>query len=114
MTMDKIKETAKAFLSSIAGYLVLAVTAVVGVLIYAFIRKNEQLEAAKSQLALANTHKEVDVIESQINEKLADKSNNDKQIDGLNKSLDLIAEKRKSIDAAKTDAQIEDYWNKKT
>jgi len=111
--MEKIKESAKAFFSSIALYLGLAVTAVIGVLIYAFVRKNEQLEEAKSQLALANTHKEVDVIEAQIQEKLADKSNNDKQIDGLNKSLDLIAEKRKSIDVAKTDQQIEDYWNKK-
>lgn len=111
--MDKIKETAKSFFSAIAGWIVLAVTAIIGVLVYAFIRKNEQLEAAKSQLALANTHKEVDVIEAQIQEKLADKTNNDKQIDGLNKSLDLIQEKRKSIDTAKTDGQIEDYWNKK-
>jgi len=111
--MEKIKETAKSFFSAIAGWVVLAVTAVIGILVYAFIRKNEQLEAAKSQLALANTHKEVDVIEAQIQEKLADKNANQKEIEGLNKSLDLIAEKRKSIDASKTDQQIEDYWNKK-
>lgn len=111
--MEKIKAAAKAFVSSIAGYLVLAVTAVIGVLVYAFVRKNEQLEAAKSQLALANTHKEVDVIEAQIQEKLANKAANEKEIAGLNKSLDLIAEKRKTIDTAKTDSQIEDYWNKK-
>lgn len=111
--MDKIKESAKAFFNSIAVYLGLAVTAVIGILVYSWVRKNEELEAAKSQLALANTHKEVDVIEAQIQEKLADKSKNDKQIEELNKSLDLIAEKRKTIDTAKTDQQIEDYWNKK-
>lgn len=111
--MDKIKEAVKNFFSAIGGYIVLALGAIVGILVYAFIRKNEQLQSAQAKLALANTQKEVDLIEVEIKQKMAQRDVTKKELQGLQQSLDLIAEKRKNLSDTKTDSQIEDYWNKK-
>lgn len=111
--MEKIKEATKSFFSAIGGYIVLALGAVVGVLLYAFIRKSEQLQSAQAKLALANTQKEVDLIEVEIKQKMADRATTAKELKDLQQSLDLIAEKRKNLTDTKTDVEIEDYWNKK-
>ena len=112
--MDKIKEAFKNFFSAIGGYIVLALGAVVGVLVYAFIRKNEQLQSAQAKLALANTQKEVDLIEVEIKQKMANREATAKELQGLQQALDSVAEKRKNLaDDKKTDSEIEDYWNKK-
>lgn len=111
-TMDKIKEAVKNFFSAIGGYIILALGAVVGVLLYAFIRKSEQLQSAQAKLALANTQKEVDLIEVEIKQKMAQRDVTKRELADLQKSLDLIAEKRKNLKDTKTDSEIEDYWNK--
>lgn len=112
--MEKIKEATKSFFSAIGGYIVLALTAVVGILVYAFIRKSEQLNSAKAKLELASTQKEVDLIEAEIKQKQQDRSQTKQELDALNKALDLVAEKRKSIKDTATDQEVEEYWNKKT
>ena len=111
--MDKIKEAIKNFFSAIGGYIILALGAVVGILLYAFIRKNEQLQSAQAKLALANTQKEVDLIEVEIKQKMADRATTAKELQGLQQSLDLIAEKRKNLTDNKSESEIEEYWNKK-
>ena len=107
--MNKIKS----FFSAIGGYIILALGAVVGVLLYSLKRKSEQLQATQSKLALANTQKEVDLIEVEIKQKMSERETTKQELADLQKSLDLIAEKRKNLSETKTDQEIEDYWNKK-
>lgn len=111
MTMNKLKEG----LASVWGYIVLIGGAVVGILLYVLNLRNKELEAAKAKIALAKTQKEADALESEIQAKLKEKELNKKEVEGLNKALDLIAEKRQSLkkEGDLTDSQVEDYWNKK-
>ena len=111
--MDKIKEATKNFFSAIGGYIVLALGAVIGILVYAFVRKNEQLQSAQAKLALANTQKEVDLIEVEIKQKMANREATAKELASLQQSLDLVAEKRKNLTDTKSESEVEDYWNKK-
>lgn len=110
--MEKIKEATKSFFSAIGGYIVLALTAVIGVLVYAFVRKSEQLNSAKAKLDLAETQKEVDLIEAEIKQKQENRNQTKRELEGLDKALDLISDKRKNLSESKTDQEIENYWNK--
>ena len=110
ITMEKIKEATKSFFSAIGGYIVLALTAVIGVLVYAFVRKSEQLNSAKAKLDLAETQKEVDLIEAEIKQKQENRNQTKRELEGLDKALDLVAQKRQNIKEAKTDQEIEQYW----
>ncbi len=109
--MNKLKEG----LASVWGYIVLIGGAVVGILLYVLNLRNKELEAAKAKIALAKTQKEADALESEIQAKLKEKELNKKEVEGLNKALDLIAEKRQNLknEGDLTDSQVEDYWNKK-
>lgn len=111
--MERVKEAIKNFFSAVGGYIVLALGAVVGILVYAFIRKSEELNSAKAKLALAETHKEVDLIEAEIKQKQQNRDLAKHEQEGLDKALTLIEQKRQNIKEAKTDQEIEDYWNKK-
>ncbi len=107
--MEKIKS----FFSSIAGYVVAAVTLVLGILAYLFVRKQDENKELKAQLGLANTHKEVDIIETELKAKAAEREQTAEELAKTQKDLELIEQKRKEIVASKTDQEIEDYWNKK-
>lgn len=109
--MNKLKEG----LASVWGYIVLIGGAAIGILLYVLNLKSKQLDAAKAKIALANTQKEADAIEAEINKKLAEKELTKREQEDLNKALDLLAEKRQSIkqEGNLTDSQVEDYWNKK-
>jgi hypothetical protein len=87
--------------------------AVVGVLAYLYVRKSEELNSAKAKLDLADTQKSVDLIEAEIKQKQQQRDLAKHEQEGLDKALDLVAQKRQSIKEAKTDQEIEDYWNKK-
>ena len=108
--MENIKKMNK--LKQIWGYIVLVLGAAVGILLYALNLKNKKLEAAKARLALANTQKEVDLIESDIRRDMENREITKTELAGLQKSLDLIEEKSQAIKANKTDQEILDHWNK--
>lgn len=108
--MDKIKEVFKNFFSAIGGYILLALGAIVGVLIYTLSRRSEQLASAKAKLDLADTHKEVDLIEAEIKQKQQQRDLGKVEQKALDQALDLLAKKRQSITEAKTDQEIEQYW----
>lgn len=109
--MDKIK----AGLASVWGYIVLIGGAAIGILLYILNLKSKELDAAKAKIALANTQKEADAIEAEIKGKMAEKELTKREAADLQKSLDLLEEKRQSIkkEGDLTDSQVEDYWNKK-
>ncbi len=107
--MEKIKS----FFSSIGGYVVAALTLVLGVLAFFYTRKKDENTALKAQLGLANTHKEVDIIETELKAKAAERTQTAEELAKTEQDLALIEQKRKEIVASKTDNEIEDYWNKK-
>lgn len=109
--MNKLKEG----LASVWGYIVLICGAAIGILLYILNLKSKQLDAAKAKIALANTQKEADAIEAEINKRLAEKELTKREQEDLNKALDLLAEKRQSIkqEGNLTDSQVEDYWSGK-
>lgn len=109
--MNKLKEG----LASVWGYIVLIGGAAIGILLYVLNLKSKQLDAAKAKIALANTQKEADAIEAEINKRLAEKELTKREQEDLNKALDLLAEKRQSIkqEGNLTDSQVEDYWSGK-
>lgn len=107
--MEKIKS----FFSSLGGYLVTGLIAVLGIVFYAFIRKQEENEALKARLALVNTQKEVDLIETEIKQASAQREQTQQELETLNKDLALVAQKRQVLKDTRTDAEIEEYWNKK-
>lgn len=107
--MEKIKN----FFSGLMGYIVAGLGVIAAIATYLFIRKQEENDALKAKLALANTQKEVDIIEAEIKQASADRQLNQKEQEQVNKDLQAIEEKRKNIQASKSDIEIEDYWNKK-
>ena len=109
--MEKIKQS----FSSVWGYVVLIGGGAIALLLYFLNLKNKELDAAKAKIALVNTQKEADAIEASIKQDMAQKELNKKDLEGLQKALDILEEKRQSIpkEGNLTDSQVEDYWNKK-
>ena len=109
--MEKIKQA----FSSVWGYVVLIGGGAIALLLYFLNLKNKELDAAKAKIALVNTQKEADAIEASIKQDMAQKELNKKDLEGLQKALDILEEKRQSIpkEGTLTDSQVEDYWNKK-
>jgi len=109
--MSKIKMV----LSGIWQYLVLILGAILGIVLYVLNLKNKELDAAKAKIALANTQKEADALESEIKTKITEQDLNKKELEGLQKALDLLDKKRESIkdEGNIKDEKVEDYWNKK-
>ena len=92
--MKKLKEA----LAGVWYYIVLILGAILGIVLYVLNLKNKELDAAKAKINLASTQKEADAIEAEINKKKDQQDLNNKQLASLDKALDLLAEKRKSID----------------
>ena len=109
--MDKIKEG----LASLWAYIVLGLGAILAIVLYILNLKNKELEAAKAKIALVQTQKQADAIETEIKQQMAEKDLNQKQMDGLQQSLDLLEQKRQTLkqEGDLTDKQVEDFWNKK-
>jgi len=132
--MNKIKET----LSSIWGWVAaitvaawaadimavvvalgrashLAAVAVVGIMLYIIQAKQKRINALNAKAELADTQKKADLVEVEIKQHLQQNATLDKEIKELNKSLDLLAQKRKDISASeknKTSDEVEDFWKK--
>ena len=113
MKIRMIMEKIKSFFSNLWGYIAAVLGVVAAVALYLFTRKQEENSALKAKLALANTQKEVDIIEAEIKQASAERQLNQKEQEQVNKDLQAIEEKRKNIQASKSDQEIEDYWNKK-
>jgi uncharacterized membrane-anchored protein YhcB (DUF1043 family) len=110
--MNKIKEG----LSALWGWIVLIGAAVIGILIYIIQAKQKKINAMNAKIELADTQKKADLIEVEIKEHLANNATLDKEIKELNKSLELLEQRRKAIadgEKNKTPDEIEDFWNKK-
>ena len=106
--MNKIKE--------IWGYIVVAVGALIGILLYIIQAKQKKINALNAKTELADTQKKADLVEVEIKEHLANNATLDKEVKELNKSLDQLAQKRKDIAAEernKTSDEVEDFWKKK-
>lgn len=105
-------DNVKAFFTAIWGYVVLIGLAAIGVLAWLLKVKNDQLEAHNANIALAQTQKDADVIETQIKVQMDDVNTSEKDKASLRQSLDLLEQKRQSLnDPRTTDQEKIDYWN---
>lgn len=110
--MNKIKE----FLATAWGYIVLVLGAIAGILIYTLQAKQKKIDALNAKIDLADTQKKADLIEADIKQHLDNNKLLDKEVKELNKSLDLLAQKRQELaktEPTKSPDEIEDFWNKK-
>lgn len=109
--MNKIKQS----LANVWGYIVLIGAAAVGILLYALNLKSKELDAARAKIDLAKTQKEADAIEAEIRQKMSEKELTKQESADLQKSLDLLSQKRQSLkeEGNLSDSQVENYWDKK-
>jgi hypothetical protein len=106
--MNKIK----LFLKNIWTYLILSGTVIIGILLWLLNIKNKELEAAKAQIQLVQTQKDADLIETDINKRLAEEQLSNTQRAGLQQSLKLLEEKRNTLTDPRTTNQAKaDYWD---
>ena len=108
--MDKIKE----FFAGIWFYVILIVGGAIAILLYMLNLKNKELESAQAKIALAQTQKDADLIESDIKQRLATEQLADKDRAALQQSLDLLNQKRQSLTDTRTNSDQDkaDHWNK--
>lgn len=109
--IQKIKE----FFSSVAGVIMLVLTGVAGVALYLLGNKRKEVNALKAKADLAETQKQADLVEVEIKEHIATKATLDKEVKELEKGLDALAEKRKTLpqeESKKTSDEVEDFWKK--
>lgn len=109
--MKKLKEA----LAGVWYYIVLVLGAILGVVLYVLNLRSKELDAAKAKIALADTQKQADALESEIKGKMEQQDLNKKEMAGLEKALDLLTEKRKNIkkEGNLNDEAVEDYWSGK-
>lgn len=106
--MEKVKANIKAFFVGLGSILGL-IAAIV------FYRKSKEQKALEAKLAMANTQKEVDIIESQINQHKEVIAEDKKQLEKLQTVEADLKAKRENIgedEKGKSVEEIENYWKK--
>lgn len=109
--MEKIKN----FFKSIGGYIIGALTLAVGILLWVLSNKKKEVNALKAKIELAETQKQVDLIEVEIKQRLDNKNLLAKEVQELNNNLAAIDEKRKQLAQEEKDKPadaVEDFWKK--
>ncbi len=109
-------ENLKQKLSNAWAYIALAVAGIVGILVYFYKGKQKDINALKAQIDLAETQKQADLLEVQINQKKDSSELLKKEVDELDKASVQLYEKRKAIagqETSKTEEEALNTWNKK-
>lgn len=104
--MEKLKQ--------IWGYIAAGVLGLLGLFLYAFSRRGDQIASLHAEIDLASTQKQADVLESKINLLKADKTNIEQHNKELDKALVKVQDKR--VEIAETAKNLKDpqaiakYW----
>lgn len=116
MLLDKLK-TMAATLAGIAStakrYIVEIMAVAIGLLLYYINLKNKDNAALKARIQMAQTQKQADLVEADINQKLQNSGLLQKEIDDLQQGLVLLGQKRQQIsqvENGKTPEEIAQYW----
>ena len=120
--VSKIKEAIVAFWKNLVQntstcwlYIVGITSVISAFLFYLLSTKQDEIAALKAQMANLTTQKQADVLEAQVQQKLAEAQLSAQEIAQYQKVLDDLAAKRKELDTTPnslTPQQIVDYWNK--
>lgn len=97
-------------------YIIAILTGIIGIIAFFYKDKHKEINSLKAQLDLAETQKQVDLVEVQINQKKNTTNLLQKEVDELNKTSIQLEEKRKQLvntESKTSDKDIEDFWNKK-
>lgn len=114
--LEKLKAlaaTVASFFASAKRYIVEIMAVVIGLLIYYINLKGKENRALQARIQMAQTQKQADLIEADVNEKLQNKDLLQKQVADLQQSLVSLQQRRDEIakvEAGKTPEQIADYW----
>lgn len=107
--LSKVKE----FFTGFIGTTVLVLTTAVGILLWMLNSRRKEVNALKAQIDLAKTQREVDLIEVQIKERLANVDSLSEEVKELNKALSDIEDRRSKISAqekSKSSDDVENFW----
>ncbi len=106
--MNKLKE--------IWGWIAAVVVGAIGLFLYFFQRRGEQIDSLKAKINLASTEKQSDALETEIRQSQERKDNLAKERKELDKAMVALEEKReeikKNVDNMTDPNEIADYWNK--
>ena len=105
----------KGFFSGIYSKVILGMGAVIGILLYWIQLKNKKANALKARIALLDTEKDADILETEIKGLMEDRKLLKKEVDDFNKSLvDLDVKRNELKEKAKnmSPKEVEDYWEK--
>lgn len=109
--MQKLKD----FFTGLYGKVALVLGAIISFLLYYINLKNREVNAAKAKVALANTEKQADILETEIVALKEDRKITKKGVAEIDKTLVELNNKREMLKAqaqTMTNSEIEDYWNK--
>lgn len=108
-------DSIKAFFSDLKGKLLAIGGVLLGILYLIANYRKKKYESVEAQLELADTHKQVDLVDAEIKHELETKDLHDKEIKELDDLKAKVDDKRKALDASPnlSDTQITDYWNNK-
>jgi hypothetical protein len=106
--MDKIKE----FFKNIYGYAIVVFGIIIAILAWFINTKNKEIEAMEAKIALAKTQKEADLIEVEIKERMDKLEDSNKEKLELQKTLDILEQKRQNLKDDRTEQEKSDTWNK--
>jgi hypothetical protein len=107
-------QKAKDFFTGLYGKVALVLGAVIGFLLYYITLRNKEVNAAKAKVALANTEKQADILETEIVAMKEGRKINKKEVAEIDKTLVELNNKREILKAqakTMTGREIEDYWN---
>jgi len=103
------------FFSGLYTKIILGMGAFIGILLYWIQLKNKKANALKAKIALLDTEKDADILETEINGLKEDRKLLKKEVDDLNNALGEVDVKRKELaEKAKNmnPKEVEDFWEK--
>jgi len=96
-------------LKNVWAKIVLGLVGAVGILLYILNLKDNELNAHKAQIQLADTKEKVKDIQRDIEVKMDKHKNNKKEVDKLEKALVKLEDKKIKM-AADDNTDVESYW----
>lgn len=109
--LQKVKD----FFNTISGTVIAVLTLIIGILIYFLSARKKEVNSLKAQIALVETQKQADLLETEIKQRMHSKECLAEEVKQLEIGLQMLEEKRKQLANASTNKDpidVEEFWRK--